>query len=331
MINHVFPWQEALYAHWMQSASVRHHALLLHGKPGIGKLLFAQTMAAGLLCRQAESGRACGQCQSCHWLAEGTHPDFREITPEDAEPEEGKKKTRKRQQILIEQIRFLHDYLSLSNHQVGGERVVLVHPLEAMNTMAANALLKLLEEPPPHTQFLLVSHQPHALLPTILSRCMQVEMPIPTREQGLHWLKSQSVPHAEWVWHYSGGAPASIAATGNEIDWYGWYQLWRPQLAHGAAIDIAATVPLLLKQGMELAVEVLQKWLLDLMLSAHQQPCRYHPADEAILRKLAQKLHWTHLLAFQQQLNRFKMTAQHPLNQELQLEQLLLNYQKIFQ
>lgn len=330
MINHVFPWQEVLYAHWMQSASVRHHALLFHGKPGIGKLLFAQTMAAGLLCRQAESGRACGECQSCHWLAEGTHPDFREITPEDAEPEEGKKKTRKRQQILIEQIRALHDYLSLSNHQVGGERVVLIHPLEAMNTAAANALLKLLEEPPPHTQFLLVSHQRQALLPTILSRCMQVEMQIPTREQGLHWLQVQSVSEPVWLWHYSGGAPTRIHGDEQAHDWHAWYLQWRPQLASGNTMDIAATVPVLLKQGMELAIEVMQKWLLDLALSAYQQPCRYHVGDEAVLLKLADKLHWPHFLAFQQQLNRFKITAQHPLNQELQLEQLLIQYKKMF-
>lgn len=328
MINIIFPWQESLYAHWLQAAQ-RHHALLFHGKPGIGKLVFARAMAAALLCRQPVNGQACGQCQSCHWLSEGTHPDFREITPEDAEVEEGKKKTRKRQQILIEQIRALHDYLSLSNHQVGGIRVVLIHPLEAMNTAAANALLKLLEEPPANTQFLLVSHSRQALLPTILSRCMQVDMPVPTLAQGLQWLQSQQVAQAEWIWHYSGGAPTNMLLA-EEVDWYGWYQQWRPQLAQGASLDIVATVPLLLKQGMEQAIEILQKWLLDLMLSARQLPCRYHHGDEAVLGKLAQKLHWPRLLAFQQQLNRFKMTAQHPLNQELQLEQLLLQYKKCF-
>ena len=330
MINKIFPWQIELHTHCLHTVVPRHHALLLHGKPGIGKLVFARALAATLLCQQATSGHACGVCQSCHWLAEGTHPDFREITPEDADNEDAKKKTRKRQQILIEQIRSLHDYLSLSNHQVDGVRVVLIHPLEAMNVAAANALLKLLEEPPPRTQFLLVSHQRQALLPTILSRCMQVDMPVPTVEQGLQWLQSQQVAHAEWVWHYSGGAPTSIESDDADIDWHGWYQQWRPLLASGAALDSVVSVPLLLRQGMEHAIEILQKWVLDLMLSSHQLPCRYHHGDEAVLAKLAQALDWSRLLAFQQQLNRFKMTAQHPLNQELQLEQLLLQYKKLF-
>ena len=58
---------------------------------------------------------------------------------------------------------------------------------------------------------------------------------------------------------------------------------------------------------------------------------RYHPGDEAQLRKLAAQLDMSRLLAFQQQLNRFKMTATHPLNQELQLEQLLMQYKKLFE
>lgn len=330
MINNVYPWQDSLYAYWVHAGEGRHHALLCHGKTGIGKLAFANALAAGLLCAQPQqNGIACGQCQSCHWLSEGAHPDFREITPEDDDvADSAKKKTRKRQQILIDQIRALHDYLSLTSHQVGGMRVVLIHPLEAMNVAASNALLKLLEEPPQRTQFLLVSHQRQALLPTILSRCMQVDMPVPTREQGLQWLESQSVAQAEWIWHYSGGAPTSVQQ--DDLDWYGWYQQWSPHLSRGAAMDIALAGGILIKQGMGAAIQVLQKWLLDLWLSRHQLPLRYHPAESETLQTLASKLQLARLLAFQQQLNRFKMTAQHPLNQELQLEQLLLQYKKMF-
>jgi DNA polymerase III subunit delta' len=330
MINNVYPWQESLYTQWVHAGESRHHALLFHGKAGIGKLAFANSLAAGLLCSQPQqNGIACGQCQSCHWLSEGAHPDFREITPEDDEvADSAKKKTRKRQQILIDQIRALNDYLALTSHQAGGIRVVLIHPLEAMNVAASNALLKLLEEPPQRTQFLLVSHQRQALLPTILSRCMQVDMPVPTHEQGLQWLQSQSVAQAEWLWHYSGGAPTTIQQ--DDLDWYGWYQQWSPHLSRGAAMDSALAGGILIKQGMSAAIQVLQKWLLDLWLSRHQLPLRYHPAESATLQTLASKLELARLLAFQQQLNRFKMTAQHPLNQELQLEQLLLQYKKMF-
>lgn len=330
MIKKVYPWQETLFAQWMQAANTRHHALLFHGKSGIGKLDFAMTMAAGLLCMQPKGGFACGECESCHWLSEGAHPDFREITPEDDDSgtEGSKKKTRKRQQILIDQIRALHDYLALSTHRVDGIRVVLIHPLEAMNIAASNALLKMLEEPPQRTQFLLVSHQRQALLPTILSRCMQVEMPVPSLEQGLQWLQAQSVANPEWMWHYSGGAPTTVLQ--DDLDWHGWYQQFRPHLLRGAAIDVVAVVPILIKQGMEQAIQALQKWLLDVWLSCHQQPLRYHPSDAGPMQTLAAGVNLSRLLAFQQQLNRFRMTAQHPLNQELQLEQLLLQYKKMF-
>lgn len=331
MIFKVYPWQESLRAQWLQLGSQRHHAMLCYGKAGIGKLLFARAMAASLLCRQPVDGHACGQCDSCHWLSEGTHPDFREISPEEAESgDDNKKKVRKRQQIVIDQIRALHDYLSLSNHQAGGMRVVLIQPLEAMNLAASNALLKLLEEPPQRTQFLLVSHQRQALLPTILSRCMQVEMPAPSLDQGLQWLETQAVAQPAWYWHYSGGAPTSIQPEDSPLDWHAWYVQWRAQLAHGHGMDVALAGPLLIKPGMEQAIQALQKWLLDLWLSSHQLPLRYHVGDEAMLRKLSAKLDMSRLLTFQQQLNRFKMTAQHPLNQELQLEQLLLQYKSCF-
>lgn len=333
MSHAVYPWQQALFDRWMQAGDSRHHALLLYGKRGIGKEHFARQLSAGLLCLQPQQGAACGACTACHWFAESAHPDFKEITPEDDEVAEGsKKKPRKRQQILIDQIRALQDYLALTPHQVDGLRVVLIHPLEAMNLAASNALLKLLEEPPPRTQFLLVSHQRQALLPTILSRCMQVEMPIPTQAQGLAWLASQSVAHPDWCWHDSGGAPTMVQAMAHltELDSYSWYQQFKPQLLRGGALEVAAVVSILMKPGMESAIQALQKWLHDLWLAYHAQPLRYHPAEQQAMTALAQKLQLAKVLAFQQQLNRFKITAQHPLNQELQLEQLVLQYQKLF-
>ncbi|HEY0907396.1 MAG TPA: DNA polymerase III subunit delta', partial [Methylophilus sp.] len=305
-MEQVYPWQSALQARWMQPGEPRHHALLFYGKAGIGKLAFARAMAATLLCMQPSEGVACGRCEACHWLQEGSHPDYREVAFEDSDvAEDTKRKTRKRQQISIDQIRQLHDYLSLSNHQVDGVRVVLIQPLEAMNTAAANALLKLLEEPPPRTQFLLVSHQLQALLPTILSRCFQVEMPSPAREQGMAWLAGQGVAQPAWYWQYTAGAPIGMVAELSEVDWHGWYQQWRTHLLQGAALDITAAGTLLMKQGMAQAIQALQKWLVDVWLSCYQLPLRYHHGEESGLARLAATVQLSQLLAFQQQLNRF--------------------------
>lgn len=334
MMLNIYPWQTHLHQQWLAHGKQRHHALLLAGKPGIGKHQFAYAMAASWLCQQPQQGLACQQCEACHWFNEGCHPDFKEIKPEDAEAtEDSKKKTRKRQQIVVDQIRALHDYLSLSNHLVGGLRVVLIHPLELVNTTAANALLKLLEEPPAATQFILVTHQKQALLPTILSRCLQVDMPVPSQAQGMAWLNEHAVAQAEWVWHYSGGAPTTVMADNEEaaIDWHAWYAQWRPHLMKGAQLDMSQALPVLIQYGMPHAMTVLQKWLLDVQLSRHQLPVRYHPDAQASLSALAKVSQEASLLGFQTLLNRMKTTALHPLNQELQLEQCLLQYKKCFQ
>ncbi len=333
MISNIFPWQVNLHQQWLAQGAQRHHALLLSGKQGIGKRHFASAMAASWLCQKPQLGLACQHCEACHWLSEGSHPDFKEIKPEEAEgSDDSKKKTRKRQQIVIEQIRGLHDYLSLSNHQVGGLRVVMIHPLEWVNTTAANALLKLLEEPPAATQFILVTHQKQALLPTILSRCMQVDMPVPTAAEGVAWLHQQAIVNAEWVWHYSGGAPTTVLADHEEaaIDWHAWYLQWRAFLMQGARLELHLALPVLLQHGMLHAMTVLQKWSVDIQRCCHHLPAKYHSDALAGLKTLASACHEDQLLTFMAQLNRFKLSALHPLNQELQLEQCLLQYKKCF-
>lgn len=164
------------------------HALLLKGPRGVGKLEFALHVAQSLLCEQTgDDGMACGQCASCRWYAQDSHPDFRLIQPQalsESEESDDKETSKKKpsQQISVEQIRTLTDFANLSAHQ-GGFRVVVIHPAESMNSNAANALLKTLEEPAGNMMILLVSHKPQQLLPTILSRCMALPMPLPDLAQ----------------------------------------------------------------------------------------------------------------------------------------------------
>ncbi|MES2502079.1 MAG: DNA polymerase III subunit delta', partial [Pseudomonadota bacterium] len=134
----------------MQQRATLPHALLLRGSAGIGKQDFALELARSLLCKAPIETHACGECTSCLWFKEMHHPDFRLISPEDAESSEDvpKKKTAKKSQISVAQIRQLIDYLSLSQHQASGYRVILISPAETLNIASANALLKMLEEPP---------------------------------------------------------------------------------------------------------------------------------------------------------------------------------------
>lgn len=132
------------------------HALLFQGADQIGKTRVGKTFAESILCSQP-AHRPCGVCRSCLGMKEHAHPDFIVIRPDG-------------QYIKIDQIRELQYQAGISAHW-GGKRVCIIEEADRMNEQAANSLLKLLEEPPLGLLLLLISAKPHALLPTILSRC----------------------------------------------------------------------------------------------------------------------------------------------------------------
>lgn len=143
-----------------------HHAWLLIGPQGLGKALFAETAAIWLL-----AGRPAGvdftaaaDSAAASLVAAGSHPDFRRLVR--TEDEKGKL----RAAIRVDEVRALQP-LFRQTPSIADWRVVIVDSADEMNVQSANALLKNLEEPPQQTLFLLVSHMPGRLLPTIRSRC----------------------------------------------------------------------------------------------------------------------------------------------------------------
>ncbi|YCC51493.1 DNA polymerase III subunit delta' [Pseudomonas aeruginosa] len=194
----IYPWQQAL---WNQlGGRAQHaHAYLLYGPAGIGKRALAEHWAAQLLCQRPAAAGACGECKACQLLAAGTHPDYFVLEPEEAE-----------KPIRVDQVRDLVGFV-VQTAQLGGRKVVLLEPAEAMNVNAANALLKSLEEPSGDTVLLLISHQPSRLLPTIKSRCVQQACPLPGAAASLEWL-ARALPDEpaealEELLALSGGSP----------------------------------------------------------------------------------------------------------------------------
>ena len=172
------------------------HALLITGLEGLGKRQLALALAEGLLCKSPlATARACGECQACHLISLGAHPDLMIV-----EPEEGGR------QIRIDQIRALNEFLSLKS-QYGGHRVGVITPAEQMNLASANSLLKTLEEPSAGAVLLLTASRPARLPATIRSRCQQLPIAAPEPEQARDWLRQQNGGDAAELLELAAGAP----------------------------------------------------------------------------------------------------------------------------
>jgi DNA polymerase-3 subunit delta' len=236
-------------------------------------------------------------------------------------------KTKKRSQIVVPQVRALTDFFGLSTHRQGF-RIVLICPAESLNPAAANALLKMLEEPPSSTLFILVSHQPQRLLPTIRSRCNKIALSVPKKAQAEAWLAAQGIGDAPQRLAYTGGSPLAALAVNEEAE--SRRQTLFGLLSRGAALDPFAAVALCTKDGMSEIVVALQKWGYDLLRTKLGGQVRYHPLNAASMQSLAKSVDLTGLLGFQRSLVEARRFAQHPLNLELQLESLLIQYTRMF-
>ncbi len=192
------------------------HALLFYGADGIGKKFLARHFARSLLCLNRQGVEPCGACESCRLLNFTTgnlaHPDFLQVAPD---PES------KLHMIKTEQ---LHDLIAQAAYgpTLGKVKLCLIDEAETMNVDAANAFLKLLEEPPAGWVFILVAANKNKLLPTILSRVVQVRFNplVPAETEQILIRQGQKPEEARvlarlghgslgWVQHYT---PAMIIA-----------------------------------------------------------------------------------------------------------------------
>ena len=201
------------------------HALLLSGAAGVGKRSFARRLAASLLCESALSeGQACGVCRGCTQILADTHPNLTWLTREFNE-----KTDKEKRDISMDQLRTMMDRLALSSHY-GRARVVVIDPVDALNTSGINAVLKTVEEPPQGLYLLLLSERPMALAPTLRSRCQRLNFSVPDAAEALAWLQPQ-VPGQDMVsaLRDSGGAPLAVLAA-RESGLLDQRRLWREAL-----------------------------------------------------------------------------------------------------
>ena len=138
-----------------------HHAYLFTGTRGVGKTTVARIFAKSLNCELGVSAKPCGQCSACREIDEGRFVDLIEV---DAASRTKVEDTRE----LLENVQYAPSR--------GRYKVYLIDEVHMLSTHSFNALLKTLEEPPPHVKFLLATTDPQRLPVTILSRCLQFNL-----------------------------------------------------------------------------------------------------------------------------------------------------------
>jgi DNA polymerase III subunit delta' len=326
-------WREPVAAAALAERARWPHALLLAGRQGLAKRLLAVHLARALLCEAPiADGSACTKCASCALVQSGGHPDLRIIEPitydddGNATPADA---------ITVEPIRELTEFAQLSSHR-GGVKVAVIAPAETLNGAAANALLKTLEEPPPNTYLLLVSHQPGRLPATIVSRCRRLPVPAPDPSVASAWLAKLNVANPELVLAQAGGAPMlalSLAdpAVQRARDLL-LGELARPErllpVTVGARLDAVPTDQRRPELGM--ATYWLLSWIADLAAVAAGGAPRFCPDRREVLGELAGRVAQVPLFRYYRAALRQRALLSHPLQPRLVAEALLLEYKGLF-
>ena len=318
MVGHdgvlALPWLRPALASALQS--VRGHAILVHGSPGDGAWDFGLALGQGWLCEHAEPGRRpCGQCPSCELFRGWSHPDQSWLVPQELAlaremPVQVDSKRKPSRQIRVDDVREAIDSLTRTSGRGRGQ-VLVAFPAEAMNAVAASALLKTLEEPPAGTRIVLCAADPARLLPTILSRCQRLELPRPTQAEALEWLDRQGIEGADTLLRASSGRPldaARLSAQGLSA------VAWKALPRRVAAGDSAALTGL----GIPGALDALGKVCHDAMAVAVGGEARFFDTGD-----LPRRPHLGRLATWLRSLQQVQQHAEHPWNEPVLVDALL--------
>jgi DNA polymerase-3 subunit delta' len=325
------PWLHEPLVKLLQSR--QSHALLLHGAQGVGQFELAMATAQAWLCEQqpandtvnhGQTQPACGVCASCHLFQARTHPDFLLLVPdalkealgwemEENTATEKASAAKPSKDIKVEAVRQAVAFAQTTSAR-GRAKVLLVHPAERMNTVAANALLKTLEEPPGQARFVLSSSDVTALLPTVRSRCQALALALPHTETARQWLLAMGVADPDVLLAAAGGQPQEA------LQWF----------EEGVTAAQLRALPAQLLQGQGTAmqdwplprvVQTLQKICHDAMRLASGAAPRYFPASSWPQRLVFQL---EPLSAWERELRQAARHAEHPWSAGLALQALTL-------
>ena len=265
-----------------------------------------------------------------------------------------KKSTSFSKNILIEQVRELSDFLVLTTNRKG-LRIIIIYPAETMNNNCANALLKSLEEPLPQTLFLLITNKIGQLLPTLKSRCEIINFALPNQQNTLSWLKllpniaNKNNAEINSALAYCNQSPllAEQILNTNFLNNTTWLKQFLQALEKPKQIDFIALSAIIEKESKNsdsnainsamnfsliLLCDVLQKWLVDLILLYYLNNNKYFINYKKSQQELIKNtnINIKKLLQFWNEVIILKKQSLQPLNSRIFIEDLFMKYRNIF-
>ncbi len=301
------------------------HAFLFTGMEGIGKQLTALILAKAVNCENTSDGDCCDRCLSCRKTANGNHPDIHTVESDGPF-------------IKIEQIRAIQQRLRFRPLEAGC-RVVVIRDGQNMKAEAANALLKVLEEPPANNLLVLTALDTAALLPTIVSRCLHFPFqPLATPDIADYLCQNHSIAPdlARMIAGLAGGSLSRAVTLLDEeqLARRRWLLETVTKIHRSRAIDLLAAMKLWKGENKEFRqdLEWLKTWTRDLLvqrLEAADSETLLNPDFAVELAEVAPLLQPDHLLEMFELLCAVQRAISYNINKRLSLEALLLLYRSL--
>jgi DNA polymerase-3 subunit delta' len=290
------------------------HAYLFYGPDGIGKKTIARVWATALNCTGAGQ-KGCGVCAACRKALQGTHPDLHWLQPE------GKS-------LKIDQMRQLKKLAYLKPRE-GKYQVFILEQADALTAEAANSLLKVLEEPPPGSLFILLAQHPALLPATVVSRCQVFAVPRLDPPNMARLLQQRGLAAAEIdeITEWAEGIPGRALAMSDQTKWRTYYteavEVLRA-LTDGPVSRLAAA--LAEREELDIFLDALTLVLREILLRQTVGTLTKH---EQHLSLLAESWSAQACIAALHEVLFLQQSLQSPVNKRLALEKMLRNMKEV--
>ena len=312
------------------------NSLLIYGQSGIGKRVLSKLIAQSILCSESPNlGTPCNKCSDCDLFLAETHPDFRLISDEgDEEANEidtaaSTKKTSQKN-ISIAMIRGLSEYVAIKPLR-DRAKVIVIDPADSMNANAANALLKVLEEPPIYAHLILITRSPQVVLPTIASRCLKLKIKAPSESAAIQWLEAHAdSKHNRYIklaLRLSSGAPMRAIELCEDEQFFNLREDIFEELGE-RVLDIFRLAELCEKLEPTQTSAIFNSLILDVMCVQEGGDVQHNIDQTKVVERLANSKSGKDLVHWADDWVEFARSANHPLNKRLALEALFLKTPK---